>query len=101
MWHNIMRPYPETGLTTERWMNEVPVRAVNMHELVFTQEEISLIKVLEAIKGAPNVAGDKYPHVVHWLHNDVMYLEDGHHRVAVKLLTGKTNMTEARVLEIP
>lgn len=84
-------------MTTARWINEIPVSLVSADTLVFTQEEISLIKVLESMQGHPNIAGDMYPHVVRW--QGTNYLEDGHHRVAVAMLRGEISVS-ARVLDL-
>lgn len=92
-----LRPYPATGMTTERWKAEVQPSWVSLSDLVFTQPDISLICLLRAIQGHPNYAGDDYVHVVLW--RGTHYLEDGHHRVARDLLQGRDAIM-ARVLEV-
>jgi hypothetical protein len=69
------RPYPPTGLTTDRWKTEVAGEWVPLHQLWLTQEQVDI----RALLGHTDRISDSYPHVV--AHDDALYLEDGHHRV--------------------
>lgn len=72
---DLSRPYPSTGLTTARWMAEVPTEMVMFSRLYLTQDKLSIPGLL----GYNTYSVDIYPHVVRW--QDTLYLEDGHHRV--------------------
>jgi hypothetical protein len=76
------RPYPPTGLTSASW-REVPIRYVYFVELTTTQDGVYL-RALLAI--ADPASGDPYPHVV--AYQGILYLEDGHTRVARDILRG-------------
>jgi hypothetical protein len=78
-------PYPETGLTTERWVKEVPIRLVALDELVTTQTHVSIASILHRHRRA----ADPYPYVVSYL--GLLYLEDGHGRVVRAMLDGHTH----------
>ena len=71
------RPYPPTGLTTARWMAEIPTETVRLTELYLTQNGVKI----DALFGARDQHSsiDRYPHVVAW--DGKLYLEDGLHRV--------------------
>lgn len=79
------RPYPPTGLTTKRWVDEVVPRLVFFDELFLTQEHLRVAGIF----GVTNAesANDPVPHAVLW--RDVLYLEDGHHRIMRDALSGK------------
>lgn len=69
------RPYPPTGLTTARWIAEVPVEVVPLARLYLTQPGVDIA----ALFGLSEHISDRYPHVVAW--DGELYLEDGHTRV--------------------
>lgn len=76
------RPYPPTGITSADWRT-LPLTFVRFDTLTTTQDGI----YLHALFGdAEPAGGDRFPHVV--LHDGVMYLEDGHTRVAREYLRG-------------
>lgn len=81
-------------MSTRKWL-DVPVVEVEIKGLVATQPGVWL-HALSSTAPAP-VGGDQYPHVIHW--KDIMYLEDGHHRVVKAALQGQTHVL-ARVLYI-
>jgi hypothetical protein len=85
------RPFPRTGLSSETW-RDVPVRFVDIRDLVLTQDGVKFESVLNP--GEP-VGGDRYAHVIFW--NRTYYLEDGHHRVMRAALEGIWRI-QARVL---
>lgn len=72
-----------SGMTTQRWIDEVPIRRVRLDDLTATQPGIAFIPMI-----APTtpVGGDLYPHVVWDVDKGVYYLEDGHHRVVKKMI---------------
>lgn len=78
------RPYPPTGLTSARWVEEVPVERVSISRLWLTQSQLSLEALLSP--WTPTHCQDPLPHIV--VHNDDWYLEDGHHRVIRGALNG-------------
>ncbi len=86
-----MRPYPPTGLTTEKW-REVPVTSVYLQDLHLTQTGV----LIGPLFGIRDTAGstDAYPHVVSW--RGELYLEDGHTRVVYQALSG-TRVMRMRV----
>ena len=86
------RPYPATELNSQRWVAEVPVEAVSLGELCFTQDGVMLENLLQIVDGP-----DPYPHVVRW--QGKMYLENGHSRVARALIQG-VEVIQARVFAV-
>lgn len=86
------RPYPPTRLSTARWIEEVPVRAVRIDQLTTTQPHVGIGSVLWGTTNGP----DPYPHVVSW--RGRLYLEDGHGRIVRALLDGRATFL-CRVLE--
>lgn len=78
------RPWPRTGLSTARWIAEVPTMPVAFRELWLGQEHLDIA----ALFGRPHAAAadDLCPHVVRW--RGRLYLEDGHHRVVRWALRG-------------
>jgi hypothetical protein len=78
------RPYPPTGLTTERWKREVRLAPVRLADLTLTQQHLRV----DGLFGDVNErsADDSVPHVVLWRGN--LYLEDGHHRAVRAALAG-------------
>lgn len=78
-----IRPYRQTGLTTERWMKEVPVRSVPFENLFLTQAGVLIAPLFS---NGSSYTGDSTPHTVLWRGN--YYLEDGHHRVTRAALEG-------------
>lgn len=70
------RPYPATGLSTERWIAEVPVQTVALADLTLTQ---AAVRILALFGAEPSYSRDRYPHAV--AHDGRLYLEDGHTRV--------------------
>lgn len=89
------RPYPPTGLSTARWIVEVPTRPTAMHTLTLTQTGVR-IGGLFGVKSA-HAAADDFPHVV--AYNGQLYLEDGHHRVVRAALTTLCRIMLMRVYE--
>ena len=87
------RPWPETGMTTQRWMDEVNPRPVPIADLVLVQDTLDLQAL---VTGAASESGDPYPHVIAF--GGQLWLEDGHHRVVRMALLGATHV-EARVHE--
>lgn len=89
------RPYPATGLTSARWVNEVPVEWVDVDQLWLTQRHLSIEALLSP--WTPTYCRDPLPHVVQ--HGEDLYLEDGHHRVIRAALGGDQKIL-ARVFKI-
>lgn len=88
------RDWPPTGLTTARWMAEVPAMVVTIANLWATQEHLHT----HALTPHHQPYGiDPLPHVIRWRGHD--YVEDGHHRITRAAMTGKTH-TIARVLVV-
>lgn len=83
------RPYPPTGLSTARWVQEVDVEPVLFSTLVLTQTGVR-IAPLFAGPADLNRRHDELPHVVDF--NGTRYLEDGHHRVVRAAVAGSTGM---------
>lgn len=83
------------GMTTQRWVAEVPVEPVRISELTATQPGV-LLHALFNDSPVP-VSGDQLPHVVAF--DGRFYLEDGHHR-AVRVLLRGGDLMNARVLRI-
>lgn len=71
------RPYPVTGLTTARWVTEVDLDVVHLHQLWLTQDSVRVAALFGLTD--PTRFSDAYPHVV--AYDGELYLEDGHHRV--------------------
>jgi hypothetical protein len=91
------RPWPPTGLTTARWIAEVPVLDVRLDELHLTQQHVNVA----ALFGHTDPAGsaDTYPHVVEWA--GCMWLEDGHNRVVRAALVERAEVMAMRVHRVP
>lgn len=87
-------PWGTTGLTTETWQ-AVPVEWVDITTLIATQDGIYFEPLIRHT--LPSYSGDMYPHVVVWKGRN--YLEDGHHRAMIALLSGEKHIL-ARVLEV-
>lgn len=87
------RGWPPGGMTTRRWMLEVPVHRVPLHDLVATQDGIFLAPLIDA--EVSSHCGDPYPHVRLW--KGRLHLSDGHHRAVRAALNGATHI-DARVL---
>lgn len=86
-------PYP---LTVMNW-GEINPTLVRLNELVFTQEDVQISKLISIFQNwNPFNLDDPYPHVVSY--DDKMYLEDGHHRVTVAIIKGQQAMA-ARVFK--
>ena len=92
-------PWPDMGMTTDRWMAEVKPTIVAIADLIATQPSVvlSALHVDYTRPGGEPWAKDALPHVVQW--RGSLYLEDGHHRAVRALLRGETTM-EARVLTL-
>ena len=87
-------PYPLTGLTTQRWIDEVPLETVVISDLIAMQDGVKFAYLnLEPSK----YRKDPFPHVVRF--NTLLYLEDGHHRVVTHALYGE-RIVVARVLDL-
>lgn len=82
------RPWSATGLTTARWIGEVPVFEVALADLWLTQEHLDTAALFGRLDEA--ASWDPLPHVVTW--RGTRYLEDGHHRVVRAALVGATAM---------
>jgi hypothetical protein len=78
------RPYPPTGLTTARWIENVFSQPVYLRDLWLTQNGVRIGPLF----GLTDIhaSADIYPHVVSW--RGELYLEDGHHRVVREALAG-------------
>jgi hypothetical protein len=87
------RSWPTTGMTSEKWLS-VRTFSVKIDSLVATQDGVFIHPLIDP--PAP-VGGDEFPHVVFW--NNILYLEDGHHRV-VRAKIGGQDRVVARVLII-
>ena len=96
--HNPDRPWPTTGLTTERWMTEVTLQLVELRELIATQEHLQLKALTRTQWPESSFSRDPYPHVIKW--NKHHYIEDGHHRICRWMMAGLTTAL-VRVYEIP
>jgi hypothetical protein len=91
------RPWPSTGLTTQRWIAEVPLQWVHLGDLELTQE-VNLSAVLRYLQGrGASHSGDEHIHVVKW--RDALYIEDGHTRVGAMLIQGR-DCARARVYDM-
>lgn len=88
------RPYPPTGLTTARWIAEVPTAGVAFDALWLTQGHV----YTTALFDPPEQVPDALPHVVVW--RGVLLLEDGHNRVVRRALNGAVTM-RMRVYQHP
>ncbi len=88
-----VRPWKETGLTTELWMSEVATKFVRMKDLWLLQDGV----FIRGLFGEDSFSIDPFPHVV--ICNGEMYLEDGHHRVVKLALAGDLYL-EARVYNL-
>lgn len=88
------RPWPETGLTTERWMNEVNPRRIAIEDVILVQDQLDLEAL---VKANGTVGGDPFPHVIAW--GGLLWLEDGHHRVVRDAIMGATHF-EGRLHEV-
>lgn len=75
------RPYPPTGLSTQQW-RDVPIVFVRFDHLTTTQDGV----FLHAVFGERRPGSDVFPHVVEY--EGILYLEDGHTRVAREFLRG-------------
>lgn len=71
------RPYSPTGMTTARWVAEIPVEPIKLRELWLTQDQVSVAALFDLQDSTR--PSDLYPHVVS--HDGELYLEDGHHCV--------------------
>lgn len=92
-------PWPATGMSTQRWMDEVPVSVVEIRDLIATQDAVALAALVDDyVRGDRGHEIDPHPHVIDW--GGRLYLEDGHHRAIRALLRGHTHL-EARVLQVP
>lgn len=95
----IMQPriYPQTGLTTARWIAEVPTRWVRFADLWLTQDGVDILALFgHSVHIGPL---DDFPHVVEW--QGIRCLEDGHHRVVrAALCTDQAGM-DMRVFASP
>lgn len=88
-----VRPWKETGLTTDLWISEVATKLVRMKDLWLLQDGVSI----HGLFGEQIYSKDPFPHVV--ICNKEMYLEDGHHRVIKLALAGDLYL-EARVYNL-
>jgi hypothetical protein len=91
------RPYPPTGLTTARWIAEVPAFPVRFENIVLTQTGVRIAPLFGITD--PHSAGDTTPHIVAW--QGQFYLEDGHHRVVRAALTAPWRSIPMRVFHSP
>ncbi len=88
------RPYPPTGLTTARWVAEVPTENVAFADLWLTQRQADI----PALFGITDRVSDDYPHVVEW--PGIRYVEDGHNRVVRAALCDQATTLPMRVYRI-
>lgn len=80
------RPYPITGLTSQLWMDKVPVDKVDFKELWLTQAYVKIDMLFLAEDLNHSFSGDPFPHVVAW--DGRLFLEDGHNRITRAALRG-------------
>jgi len=92
-------PWPQAGMTTQRWIDEVQPRHVQIRDLIATQPHVILEALTDTFMrdDAQAWSRDPYPHVVSWRGD--LYLEDGHHRAIRALLRNEAAML-ARVLHL-
>jgi hypothetical protein len=90
----VTRPYPPTGMTTERW-REIDPEWVDLDHLTSTQDGVLLEPLLMDPGLHKSHSGDCYPHVVSWQGHQ--YLEDGHTRVA-RYIINRHSVMRMRVL---
>ena len=88
-------PWGSTGLNTDGWMANIKTKKVLISDLVATQPGVMLYALTENYHSP--YSRDRYPHVVKY--DNVMYLEDGHHRVVKALLAGKKRVV-VRLLDL-
>jgi hypothetical protein len=69
------RNWPATGLTTARWVAEIPAEHVLFCHVWLTQRHVDVA----ALFGVTLRKSDQHPHCVAW--NGRLHVEDGHHRV--------------------
>lgn len=91
---NVGRPWPETGMTSEKWL-DVRLQVVFYKDLIVTQRGIFLHALMD--EELVPVGGDRYIHVIRWKGD--LYLEDGHTRVVRNMVNGY-NWSRARVLNL-
>lgn len=87
------RPWPSSGMTTDRWMDEITPRRIAISDIILVQDSLDIEAL---VKGNGTHSGDPYPHVIAW--GGLLWLEDGHHRVVRDALMGATHV-EARLHE--
>lgn len=80
------RPYPITGLTTQLWMDTVPVESVRFEDLWLTQDYVKIEMLFLTDDINHSYSGDPFPHAVLW--EGTLYLEDGHNRITRAALRG-------------
>lgn len=90
------RPYPITGLTSQLWIDTVPVVNVRFKDLWLTQAYVRIDMLFLAEDINHSWSGDPYPHVVEW--EGKLFLEDGHNRITRAALRGHRSM-RARVFD--
>lgn len=88
-------PYPTSGLSTKRWIREVPLAVVLFRDLWLTQDGIHFTTLFGIRRAAS--ANDTMPHVISY--GGKMFLEDGHHRVTCLALAGRQGVW-ARVFAV-
>lgn len=79
------RPYPETGLTTQRWKTEVRPSLIRFKSIWLTQEGVAILSLFDI--PSSHSADDRYPHVVYF--NGMYFLENGHSRIVRMALADK------------
>jgi hypothetical protein len=93
------RPYGPSGLTTAKWKRQIAPELVRIADLILSQTGVTIEGLIHHRVGQrPGYGGDEFPHVIE--HGGRLYLEDGHHRVALAILRGR-KFIEARVLRRP
>lgn len=83
-------PYGSTGLTSQRWIDEVGVVYLDIDSLVATQPGVLLHALKDNYPDLSPHSGDIYPHIVEY--RGVRYVEDGHHRIVRRLVQGYPGM---------
>lgn len=81
------RIWPETGLTTDRWMTEIGLELVDLTDLIATQPTLTA-RGLSLNHASGTYSRDPYPHIIRY--NGLHYIEDGHHRIARWMMGGIT-----------
>jgi hypothetical protein len=92
------RPFPHQHLeqwTDAQWAT-IPTTSVPTHQLIPSQQAVTLFDLARLLNGEPSTSGD-IGRAIHW-HGD-LYLFDGHHRWVIALLAGQPTFP-VRIVEV-